>query len=110
MKKQKGFAHVIILLIGVVLVGSVGLYIYHRYNTAPKTKIPPLVSGSPSISKDEANKLIQECKATGTYSLHNGDIGLTLKDGTDKKVAGATEQYLRDSQNPACPFTQASME
>jgi hypothetical protein len=62
------------------------------------------------IMFEAARDLIKRCQADGTYSLHSGELGLTLKNGQFQPVHGATEDELKQQQNPACPFNRATIE
>lgn len=68
------------------------------------------VTPNAAISREKAVELIKQCQATGTYSLHNGELGLILQDDSFQPVEGAQEEDLRKNQNPACPFTKAAIE
>ncbi len=63
-----------------------------------------------AISIAEAVQVIDNCEAVGTYSVHNGTVGLILKNDTHQPVAAPSEDYLRSKENKSCPFTQAAME
>lgn len=73
------------------------------------TKTVTEPSGS-TISRSEALVLINDCRVEETYSLHNGTVGLILKNDVYQPVTGITEDELRQKQNPACPFTKAATE
>ena len=79
-----------------------------------------------TISQDQAYSLIRECLIVGTYSFHNGEVGVILKDTPEqslmgasinssptdnfRRVRGTTEATLLQHQNSACPFMQGATE
>jgi hypothetical protein len=63
-----------------------------------------------TVGKQEALRIINQCGAVGTYSLHSGELGLVLKNDAFQPVSGTTEEYLKQNQNPDCPFTKTIIE
>jgi hypothetical protein len=71
---------------------------------------PENSGASTAIPADQALDLIKSCKAVGTYKLHDGTVGLILKNDAYQPVTGVSEEYLQANQNQACPFSRAAIE
>lgn len=112
MHKLRKYAWAFILLVVVIALGGAYL-LFHK-------------TSDDAISETEAFSLIRQCKVDGTYSYHNGEVGIILKptpgealqgasvnsSPTDnfRLVKGTTEERLRQDENPACPFTRRAIE
>lgn len=91
---------------------SAGYYAQKSYPEACQTpdgrSFEP--ASRPAITKNEAQDLITNCQAKGTYSFDSGEAGLILKDGTLQPVKESTRAMLRGSQNAACPLAEEAIE